>query len=235
MATFQAQVEGLTGITVSTTPTTGELTEFLRDGVIDVTNRWLAVKPQDVENFLRTTSSDSQGVSVGGAKIVYVMREAGATGASDGSTAWRACRKIPSALQSRVVDESSLHFASQYNPAYIIENDHTINVYPVPSANNGMKVFYVNQEPRDLTNDASLAFNHADIKYFPDDKVYLVVLYAAIKTLQAKMSEYVTDEEDLELEQGIGLRVTDLQKQYDAAFVIHQAQQQQQQQQQRGR
>ena len=226
MATFQAQVEGLTGITVSTTPTTGELTEFLRDGVIDVTNRWLAVKPQDVENFLRTTSSDSQGVSVGGAKIVYVMREAGATGASDGSTAWRACRKIPSALQSRVVDESSLHFASQYNPAYIIENDHTINVYPVPSANNGMKVF---------TNNTNLAFSHSNIKYFPNDKVYLVVLYAAIKTLQAKMSEYVTDEEDLELEQGIGLRVTDLQKQYDAAFVIHQAQQQQQQQQQRGR
>ena len=44
MATFEAQVESLTGITISssgTIPTQAQLTQFLNDGVIDVTNRTL--------------------------------------------------------------------------------------------------------------------------------------------------------------------------------------------------
>ena len=41
MATFQAQVQGLTGLTISssgTNPTEAQLSEFLKDGVLDVTN-----------------------------------------------------------------------------------------------------------------------------------------------------------------------------------------------------
>ena len=188
MATFQAQVEGLTGLSIGTSPTTGELTEFLKDGVLEITNRIIVLKPQEIENFQRTTSSDSQGVGVGGAKIISVIREANADGSADGSTVWRACRKAPSSMQSRVVDIDSLHYASIYNPVYIRENNNTINVYPVPSANNGIKVFYVNEEPRDITNDASLDFSHSNIKYFPNDKVYLVVLYASMKSLLNAMS-----------------------------------------------
>ena len=43
MATFQAQVEGLTGLSIGTSPTTGELTEFLKDGGYvehDVVYQW---------------------------------------------------------------------------------------------------------------------------------------------------------------------------------------------------
>ena len=42
--TFEEQVEGLTGLTVSSTgtsPTQDELTQFLKDGVIDVINRMI--------------------------------------------------------------------------------------------------------------------------------------------------------------------------------------------------
>ena len=35
MANFQAQVEGLTGLSIGTSPSTTELTDFLKDGVID--------------------------------------------------------------------------------------------------------------------------------------------------------------------------------------------------------
>ena len=40
MATFEARVEGMTGlaITGASTPTQDELTEFLKDGVLEVTN-----------------------------------------------------------------------------------------------------------------------------------------------------------------------------------------------------
>ena len=56
MATFQAQEEGLTSLSVGTTPTTTELTEFLKDGVIDVTSRWLVARPQDIGDFQRKSA-----------------------------------------------------------------------------------------------------------------------------------------------------------------------------------
>ena len=33
-----------------------------------------------------------------------------------------------------------------------------------------------------------MAYNHSDIKYFPNDKVYLVVLYASLRSLENAMS-----------------------------------------------
>jgi hypothetical protein len=190
MATFHIQVEGLTGLDIdgSSSPTQDELTQFLRDGVIDVTNKTIASTPSELFNFQRSTSSDSQGVSVGGATIISVLREANADGSSDGSTAWRECRQIPASLQSRVVDINSLQYASKFNPVYVLENSNTINVYPVPSSNNAIKVYYVNEEPRDITNNANLNHSHENIKYFPNDKVYLVVVYASIKALENAMS-----------------------------------------------
>ncbi len=190
MASFQAQVEGLTGLSIGTSPTTGELTEFLKDGVIDVTSKCIQFKPQDAIKFQRESGTqNSNGFHPKGAKIISVLREANADGDADGSTAWRNCRYIPAHMQSRVVDTDSLHFASIYNPVYTIDNNNTVFVYPTPdSTNDGYNVFYVNNVPTDETNSASLTQAHADIKYFPADKVYLVVMYAGIKSLQNAMS-----------------------------------------------
>jgi len=190
MATFQAQVEGITGLSIGTSPTTAELTQFLVDGVNDVSNKVIKLRPQDIQNFQResATIDSNSGLDVGGAKIISVIREAGADGSSDGSTAWRECKPISAAFQSRVVDPESLYFASQYNPKYMIDDNGKVNVYPVASANNGYKVFFVNNVPTDETNETSLAYGDDDIKWFPNDKVYLVVLYAAIQSLMAKMA-----------------------------------------------
>ncbi len=190
MATFQAQVEGLTGLSIGTSPTTGELTEFLKDGVIDVTNKCIQFKPQDTIKFQRESGTqNSNGFHPKGAKIISVLREANADGDADGSTAWRNCRYIPAHMQSRVVDTDSLHFASIYNPVYTIDNNNTVFVYPTPdSTNDGYNVFYVNNVPTDETGSSSLAYDDVDIKYFPADKVYLVVMYAGIKSLQNAMS-----------------------------------------------
>ena len=222
MATFQVQVDGLTSLSIGTTPTLGELTEFLKDGVNDVTNRWLAVRAQDVEAFQRESSiiDSNSGLYVGGAKIISVIREAGADGSSDNSTAWEVCRKVPASMQSRVVDTESLNFASIYNPVYIIDDNGRVNVYPAPSSNNGYRVFYVNNVPTDETNSASLTYAHSDIKYFPDDKVYLVVLYAAIKSLEAQIAVYTVEEEDLELVQGLSASLATLRQEYDSTFAI---------------
>jgi hypothetical protein len=231
MATFQAQVEGLTNITIDGTsgaPSTTELSTFLRDGVLDVTNNWLRNYPQDAENFQKKTTSDSQGVEVGRSKVISVLREAGADGSSDGSTAWRICTYIPAAMQSRVVDKDSIHFSSQYNPSYILENG-VVNVYPVPSSNNGIKIYHVNINPVNGSG-ATLVHSHDDILYFPVDKIYLVVIYAAIKTLETKMSFYATDEEDIELVQGIQSNIAILSDKYEKAFMTPIEEQRQRQQ-----
>ena len=178
MATFQAQVEGLISLSVDT----GELTEFLNDGVIDVTTRWLSVKPQDVERFSRRSAlTTSQGYDSGGSTILNVIRESGT--ADD----WRNCRKISPGLQGRVVDVNSLHFASEFNPAFTVEDDGKIYVYPAPGVSpNGYKVYFVNSSPIDGDGNP---LTHADstIGSFPNDKVYLVVIYAGIKSLQAAL------------------------------------------------
>jgi hypothetical protein len=193
MATFEAQVNGITNLGIdgtSTDPGQTELTQFLKDGVIDVTNKIVALRPQDIENFQResATIDSNSGLDVGGAKIISVIREAGADGSSDGSTAWEPCGKIPASMQSKVVDIDSLYYASQYHPKYIIDDNGKVNVYPVASANNGYKVFFVNNVPTDETNEIALVYSHSDIKWFPNDKVYLVVIYAGIKSLQASLA-----------------------------------------------
>ena len=183
MATFQVQVEGLTSLSIGTTPTTAELAEFLKDGVIDVTNRWLAVKPQDIELFARESSEQTSNASLhlNGAKIISIIREDGT------NNQWRNCRKISPALQHDVTDVDSLNYASKINPAYMVGNNGQISVFPSPDSDpDSFKVYYVNNDPEDK-GGTNLIHSHSDIGYFPDDKVYLVVLYASMRSLQAKM------------------------------------------------
>lgn len=192
MATFQAQVEGLTGLSIGSSPTTDELTQFLKDGVLDVTSRVLAIRPQDIDNFQResATIDSNGGLDLGGAKIISVIREANADGSADNTTVWKPCKRISPALQSEVQDTSSLNFASIHSPVYIIDDNNKINVYPVASADNGYKVYYVNNIPTDETNEVALIHSHSDIKYFPNDKIYLVSIYASIKSLYNALSSH---------------------------------------------
>ena len=216
MATFEAQVEGLTGIAISTdtNPTQSELTQFLSDGVLDVTKRCIQAKPVEATKFTRRSAEQtSQGFDSGGAQILSVIRESGT------DNDWRNCRQVSTGLQGRVVDTESLHFASKFNPAYIIEDDGIINVYPAPGSNpDAYKVFYVNASPIDGDGNA-LTYADSTLGSFPNDKVYLVAIYAAIKTLEAKMAEFAIDEEDGELVQAISSNLASLKQQYEGAFA----------------
>ena len=222
MATFEAQVQGLTTMALSgsTTPTQDELTQFLIDGVIDVTGKTISIRSRDKVLFQRESdTTSSNGLDLNGANIISVMREAGASGDTDGSTAWRQCRQIPISQQSRVVDTESLHFASKYSPVYAIDVDGTINVYPVPDGtDDGFRVFYVNNSPEDGSGGA-LTYADSDIKYFPKDRIYLVVIYAAIKALEAKLASYTIDEEDSELVVSLQSILQQLRADYTGGFL----------------
>ena len=218
MATFEAQVEGLTGLAISgsSTPTQDELTQFLNDGVIDVTNKCIAITPQDADSFTRESSEQtSNGFNPGTHKIVSVLRESGA------NNEWYPCVKLSIDLQYRVTDPTSLHYASKYSPVYMITQNRNVHVFPEPSGagNDTFKVLYINSSPEEGDGTA-LVFGSSDIKWFPNDKIYLVVLYAAIKSLEAKMAEYLIDEEDSELVQSTTANLSSLKQQYDIAFNI---------------
>jgi hypothetical protein len=193
MATFEARVEALSGLDIdgSSSPTQTELTEFLKDGIIDVTQRVIALSPAESIYFQRESSTQSSnGLDLGGAKVISVVRENEIDGSSDGSTAWRECRQISPSKQSRVVDSTSLEYVTKYNPVYMI-GDSGINVYPTPDGtNDGYKVYYVNNVPIDKTNEVTLTYAHSDIKYFPNDKYYLVILYASCQSLLNNLSSF---------------------------------------------
>ncbi len=188
MATFQAQVEGLTQLTMGSgdAPSTTELTQFLKDGVLDTTGKWLIGHPQDRELFMDETDLQvAQGANIDGADIISVVR---ADGVAAGN--FRACKRIAQGQQSVVTDIESLFYTSKYNPAYMLNSDNSVAVFPAPSDNSGKdsyKIYYVNNAPRDGDGNP-LTHEDSALRSFPANKVYLVVLYASIQTLQAAMS-----------------------------------------------
>ena len=188
MATFEARVEGLTGLSIdgSSAPTQDELTEFLKDGVIEVTNRITQLSPEDALAFTRESSeiTSQAGIQVNGAKIVSLVRETGT------DADWREAKQISPGSQSRVADSSSLQYATKYNPVYMVGDDGKISVFPAPGgSNNAYKLYYINNVPTDKSG-ASLLYSHSDIGYFSDNKVYLVLLYASCQSLLNKLSSY---------------------------------------------
>ena len=184
---------GLTGLTVSgssTAPSQTELSTFLNDAVIDVTSKWLIGHPEDRDQFTRVSAeftSDPSSLDFNGAEIISVVRESGT------NNDWRPCRKIPLSMQSQVVDTESLSFASKYHPAYMVVEDGKISVFPASGSNpDAFKVYYVNNSPEEADGTA-LQHSSSNIKYFPNDKVHLVVLYASIKSLHSKMTSVIAD------------------------------------------
>tara|TARA_R110002020_G_scaffold45737_2_gene130646 strand:+ start:9794 stop:10477 length:684 start_codon:yes stop_codon:yes gene_type:complete len=216
MATFEAQIEGITSLAISTdtTPTQAELTQFLKDGVLDVTKRHLQVFPHQAFDFARETSEQtSNGYDLKGAKIITVLREGNV------NNDWKDCRFVPTSLIGKVQDTESLSYASVYNPAYTIVNNGKVNVYPEPGSDpNVYKVVYINNDPRRDSDDAVLEYNSEDIRYFPKDLVHLVVIYASIKVIEAKIASYAVDEEDTELVQAYQSNLQSLRSQYASAF-----------------
>ena len=215
MANFDDHINALTGLTISssgTTPITSELTEFLRDGVKDVVNKVIKARPDELPKFCKTTNSTSSVTLTG--KILSVTRE------HDSTSILRGCSKISPNLRYLATDTDSIHFRSKYNPGYY-ELDGLI--YSVPQAsstsNNDLVVTQVHY---DIGIAHSDTYNNtgSNIDNFPTEYEYLVAIYAAIKSLEAKMADFAITEEDTELVQAITSNLTSLKQEYAGAFAM---------------
>jgi len=180
MATFQVQVEGITQLSVSATPTTAELTQFLTDGAREIIN----ILPPALQEYCTgateiddspTTFALSTQTNVG--KILYVTR-------SDG-TRQQPCRKIPAAFSDLTSDSSNLKFyGTASDPVYWITGTHTsdssttasiLETFPTPTSSQVAVIHHVAYP--------AVAYNNSSITNFPDGAEYLVVLYASMKSL----------------------------------------------------
>jgi len=177
MATFEAQIVGLTSLTIddSSAPTRAELNQFLTDGAKEIINhlpKHLLPLCSAEQSF---TSGSANALNTG--KVLSVFR-------SDGDIK-QPCRQIDSSYKGRVLDSDDMDYATITDPVYYIENN-AVDVFPEGGSVTYSEVQY-----------PTVSYTASDISLFPDEAEYLVVLYGAIKALQNKMgskfSELPTD------------------------------------------
>ena len=177
MATFEQQVEALTGIAIdgSSDPTQTELSAFLQDGVKDVIHRMIEARPEELARFCSTTDSGSNAFVAKVGKILSVTRE------HDSTSILRKCSQIDPGDRYDATDTDSLNYRSKTNPGFY-ELNGKIHTVPV-AAESGDNNVVVTQ----LFYDTGVAYGDEVPDNFPESYAYLVALYAAMKSLSAKM------------------------------------------------
>ena len=176
MATFEAQVEGLTSLSIdgSSSPTQTELTQFLTDGAKEV----LTALPMDKKVMYSTSNALNNSttyLTLGGSEILGVMRDDG--------TINQPCRRIPSSMSGRAQDSAEMIYGTTSDPVWWIVNN-ILSIYPEPSS--------AGATVQTLAYPA-VAYGDSSITRFPDEAEYLVPLYAAVKTLQNKMASMMDE------------------------------------------
>ena len=168
MATFEAQVEGLTSLSIdgSSAPTQTELTQFLTDGAKEIIN----IMPSNLlplcasQSTFTSTAVGSESETLNTGKILNVFR-------NDGDID-QPCREIMASIKGRVSDPYEMQYATITDPVYYVENN-KINALPDGGSCKYSEVQY-----------PAVAFGDSAITRFPDEAEHLVALYGAIKSLQ---------------------------------------------------
>ena len=176
MATFLQQVSALTGLTIdgSSSPTSTQLSYFLQDGVKDVVNRIVEIRPDLLPRFTATTNSTSTVAKVG--RILSVMRE------HDSVSILRPCTVMSARDRYEATDSSNLKYRSKYSPGYYELNGLLHCLHAAGGSDNDIvvtQVFY----------DTGVAHGDEVPDNFPEGYAYLVSLYGAVKTLEHYMAK----------------------------------------------
>jgi len=177
MATFEAQVSGLTSLTIddSSSPTRAELNQFLTDGAKEIINQL----PPDLlglcsaEQTFTSVAPGSEAETMNTGKVLSVFR-------NDGDID-QPCRKILPTKNGRVLDPDDMSYASITDPIYYTENN-KINSLPSGGSCKYSEVQY-----------PTVSYTHDAISVFPDEAEYLVALYGSIRSIQNKMGSKTSD------------------------------------------
>ena len=180
MATFEEHIEGLTQIDIgaSTSPSTSDLTEILKNAVVVTVNNVITLKPQELSKFTSTTNHAAYVEKQG--QILSVVRE------HDSTDILRPATPINPALRYEATDKNSLNYRSKYNPGFY-ELDGKI--YVVPAAGGGNNDIVVTQVNYDTGIAAGDNYLSGTVDNFPTDYEPLLGLYASAMICNAKAIE----------------------------------------------
>ena len=167
MATFEAQVEGLTSLSIdgSSAPTQTELTQFLTDGAKEI----LTALPADKKMMYSTSNAldnSTTYLTLGGSEVLGVMRDDG--------TINQPCRRIPSSMSGRAQDSAEMTYGTTSDPVWWVVNN-ILSIFPEPSSEGATVQTLAYPD---------VAYGDSSITKFPDEAEYLVPIYASIKSLQ---------------------------------------------------
>ena len=181
MATFQAQVTGLTNVTISssgTNPIESELSTFLTDGAKEIINILpLPLKEKCASITILDNDPTIYDMDAGG-EVLSVTRLS-----ADSGGYYLPCRQVPAMYGDLTNDSGSIHYATGSDPAYWITSNSlgisTLFVKPTTTAAQPANVYRIAYP--------SVAYSESVIANFPNEAEYLVTLYAACKVLQNAM------------------------------------------------
>ena len=179
MATFQVQIEDLTGSLGDTTA----INSWLQDGAKEV----LSFIPQARLEDVASSENFTNDIDVEGKKIISVLRKD-----ANNNNYHMPCRKLPPSKMGMVLDSSYMEFATTSDPAYIVYTD-MLNTFPASAATNDSRLVFVNLDFSSLTYDDS------SISNFPDEAEPAVVLYAARNGIQRLMNDVNVSVSDLSI------------------------------------
>ena len=125
-------------MSIGTTPTNDELSQFLVDGTKEVVNRIIAIRPDEIPKFTSSThDSNDSGIAVTG-QILSVVRE------HDSETILRPCGVIDPRDRYEATDSTSLKYRSAYNPGFFILDSKLHTVPASAGGNNDSIITQIN-------------------------------------------------------------------------------------------
>ena len=180
MPTYEEHIEGLTqiDITATSSPSTDDLTEILKNAVISTVNNVTVLKPEELSKFTSTTNHTAYVTKVG--RILAVARE------HDSTSILRPATPINPSLRYEATDKDSLYYRSKFNPGFY-ELDGKI--YVVPAAGGSDNDIVVTQVSYDTGITASDNYLSGAVDNFPSDCEPSLGLYASAMICNAKAIE----------------------------------------------
>ena len=126
---FNNQILGLTGLD---SISSGDVTQFLNDGIKEVTDRVVGLQPRKANLFMSEVelSASPSSIDIESGLVLNVWRENGT------ALQYEAATQIPPELRWRVTDTESLHYRSKFNPGWYMTGK-TLNVVPITTDSSG--------------------------------------------------------------------------------------------------
>ena len=184
--------------------TDAEAQQYIVDGCYDVYRKFKLIEGLDTTQkfgVFSSASTDGNAIDIGEVhEIIYVQR--------NGIPA----SKVTPNLVHKYTDVDSIHYASVNDPIFYIHEEF-LYIKPATAASQGAG-YYIYLPAYAVTSYDDTS----SIDKFPAEYYDHVLIYAAIKILEAKMHNYIEDDEDSELAQLIGQRIDRLKVQYNEMF-----------------